>query len=99
MNDRATAHAAQALQRILDPTHPHPYGEAKRQLKRLTAQERAEVHEALVALNLMLVGIGNEPATEIDRDIDHKAIFLNVPWDHYRDEKRTPQIPVRFSQR
>lgn len=99
MNVRATAHAAQALGRLVDPLHPCRISEAKRQLKRLTAEERAELHAALDAMNEILSGIDVTPPTEIDRDIDHKAIFLNVPWDHYRDEKRTPQIPVRFSQR
>lgn len=96
-SDRGAAHAAAALNRLLDPLHPCSEGEARRQLKRLTAIERTEVTSALMRMRQMLIAIDHEPLTEIDWDIDHKAIRSNTGLLEYN--RYGHQIPVRFSRR
>jgi hypothetical protein len=69
-----------ALQRLLDPLHPDGHGEARRQLRRLTADEREELHQALVVLNLMIVGLNYAEPTEIDRTPGIHAMPKNIRW-------------------
>jgi hypothetical protein len=80
--------------------HPHPLGEAKRQIERLTADERRELGTMLLVMERIVQEVEESTPTEIDYDIDHRAIVSNGRFSHEQmTVRRGGQIPPRFSQR